>query len=254
MIDTMLNQMKTAFITGGSSGIGKACAEQFAIQGYQTIITARRQVEGEQTVKEIEDVGGKCEFISADLSKPSEIHRLFDIVSTKYQTIDCAVNNAGMEGKSFTKIKEYPEDVWDDVLNLNLKSIWLCMKYEITKMLEQPLGGSIVNVSSTAGLRASLTGGCAYTASKHGLIGLSKTAAVEYASNNIRVNVACPAIVDTPMARQVLGDKLASAGNIHPLKRLCSPQEVAEAIYWLCSEKSSFITGIAMPIDGGITA
>lgn len=249
-----LNENKVVLITGGNSGIGEACAKLFSQRGYAVIITARRHVEGNRVADQINKSGGRCEFIPADLADPFEIQRLFNTVLNKYTAIDCAINNAGMEGQSFTQLTDYPEDVWDSVLNLNLKSVWLCMKREITQMLSQKSKGCIVNVASTAGLKASVTGGCAYTASKHGLVGLTKTAALEYAKENVRVNAVCPAFVNTPMAQEVLGNKLESMGELHPLKRLCTPEEVAEAIYWLSSEQSSFITGIAMPIDGGVTA
>ena len=249
-----LESGKVALITGGNSGIGKACAKLFSSHGATVIITARREKEGFETVDEIQKAGGHCEFFKCDLTNHLEIKALFELIHEKHKRIDYAVNNAGIEGKSFTRLTDYPEEVWDEVMTVNLKSVWLCLKYEITQMLKQNNGGAIVNVSSTAGLRASYSGGCAYTASKHALVGLTKTAAIEYAKEKVRVNVVCPAFVHTPMAEAVMQDKLQDVAKIHPLNRLCQPEEVANAVYWLCSNSASFITGTALPVDGGVMA
>ena len=245
---------KVALVTGGNSGIGKACAKLFAGKGIVVIITARREKESLDVVKEIQESGGDCAYFPCDLAAPEEIQRLFKTIIKKYTRLDYAVNNAGIEGKPFTKLIDYPEKIWDEVMNVNVKSTWLCLKYEIEQMLKQKNRGSIVNVASTAGLRASYSGGCAYTASKHALVGLTKTAAKEYAEDQIRINVVCPAFVNTPMAEAVMKDKLPEVAKLHPLNRLCQPEEVAEAIYWLCSEQASFVTGVALSVDGGVMA
>jgi NAD(P)-dependent dehydrogenase (short-subunit alcohol dehydrogenase family) len=178
---------------------------------------------------------------------------MMDQTIKKYGAFHYLINNAGIEGTPFVKTADYEEAVWDKVIAINLKGVWLCMKYAIPLILKSG-GGAIVNVSSFAGLRASKTGGSAYTASKHGVVGMTKSTALEYATSNLRVNAVCPAIIDTPNARNVLGADLSKAGQIHPMGRIGTSKEVADAVLWLSSNQSSFITGISLPIDGGLQA
>jgi NAD(P)-dependent dehydrogenase (short-subunit alcohol dehydrogenase family) len=242
---------KIILVTGGTSGIGAACALAFAKEGAKVIIAARNPVKAKTTLKKIQERGGNAEFLKVDLSQRDQIKNLFDSISTKYGRLDYAVNNAGIEGQPFTKIIDYPEKIWDEVINLNLTAMWLCVKNELNLMLKQ-LSGTIINISSIAGLQASLTAGAAYTASKHGVVGLTKSAALEYVDKGIRVNAICPAIIHTELAEKVLGNQIHEAGKLHPIGRLGKPEEVADSVLWLSSNKASFITAIVLPMDGGL--
>lgn len=244
---------KVALVTGGSSGIGYACAASFAREGATVIITGRDMQKGRAAAETLSKFGWRVSFLACDFREGGQIATLFSKIKTDHQRLDFAVNSAGIEGKPFTKLTEYPEPVWDEVLQVNLKAVWLCLKYEIELMRGQ--GGAIVNVASLAGLQASLTGGAAYTASKHGVVGLTRAAAKEFADETIRVNCVCPALIKTPMAEAVLSEGLEELGaKHHPIGRIGQPQDVASAVLWLCSPDSSFITGVALPVDGGILA
>ncbi len=242
---------KVAVITGGSSGIGRACALELAAAGAKVAVGARRKAEGEETVRLIEQQGGEACFVQTEVSKADEVKRLMDTAVSRWGRLDCAVNNAGVEGTPFVNTADYDEGVWDQVMDVNLKGVFLSMKYGIPHMLKS--GGSIVNMSSIAGLIGGV-GGVAYHASKHGVIGLTRTAAIEYARAGIRVNAVCPAVIQTDMADRFFGGKGIPLADIHPLGRVGTPQEIADAVLWLCSDKSSFVTGIALPVDGGLTA
>jgi NAD(P)-dependent dehydrogenase (short-subunit alcohol dehydrogenase family) len=246
-----------ALVTGGTAGIGLACAELLGREGATVVVVGRDPSKGEAVRRDFDAKGWKCDVIQADLSKRAEVRSLFASIEHRYARLDFAINNAGIDGASFTRLTDYPEDAWDAVLELNLTSVWLCMKYELELMSRERArraDRSIVNMASLAGLKASYSGGCAYTASKHGLVGLTKSAAVEYASAGIRINAICPGIVRTPLAEAVMGDALASAASFNPMGRLCEPEEVAQAALWLCTASSAFITGVALPVDGGIMA
>lgn len=246
---------KIVLITGAGSGIGRATALAGARQGA-AIVVADRVVEGsEETVAMITNAGGEASFIQVDVTQPAEVEALICQAVSTYGRIDCAHNNAGIEGL-FATTAEYPEDDWDRVMAVNLKGVWLCMKYELPQMLRQG-GGAIVNTASLAGLVGAKRMP-AYVASKHGVAGLTKTAALEYATSGIRVNAVCPGIIHTSMLdrmyldrRPDLADRLAAA---EPMGRLGTPEEVAEAVIWLCSDAASFVTGHTMAVDGGIYA
>lgn len=250
----MMTQIKPiVLITGGNSGIGEATAKRFANEGYHVLICARRRTECERVVAIIQSQGYTADYFVADLAESKDMHQLFEWVETHYARLDCLINNAAIEGDSFVKTADYSESTFDRVMAVNAKAPWLCMKFALKKMLQQG-HGAIVNVSSLAGLCSSVTAGCAYTSSKHALVGLTKVAAKEYAQNNIRINAVCPAFVRTPLAQEVLGEKIEDFASMHPINRICESEEVANAIYWLCSSESSFVTGIALPIDGGLMA
>ncbi|WP_434348762.1 SDR family NAD(P)-dependent oxidoreductase [Myxococcus virescens] len=241
-------------VTGGTAGIGLACAEVFARGGAQVVVVGRDAEKGERVRENFATRSWACDFISADVSKREGIQALFAQVTERYGRLTVAVNNAGTDGASFTPLLQYPDDIWDEVINLNLTSVYLCMKAELALMMGHP-NCAIINVASLAGLKASYSGGGAYTASKHGLIGLTKSAAIEYAPHRIRINAVCPGLVRTQMAIDVLGDeKLAAVGEKNPLGRLCEPREVADTVAWLSTPESSFVTGVALPVDGGLIA
>jgi NAD(P)-dependent dehydrogenase (short-subunit alcohol dehydrogenase family) len=253
MADTMAG--KVALITGGSSGIGRSVGLLFAREGACVVVTARRTDEGEETVQMIREAGGEACFVQTDVSQAAAVQALVNTCVTRYGRLDYAVNNAGIEG-SIVPMIDYTEDDWDAIIDINLKGVWLCMKAEVVQM-QQNGGGAIVNVSSVGGLIGFPRMG-PYVATKHGIIGLTKTAALEYATHNIRVNVLCPGLIDTPMADRVV--KGLQAGGIDaehlvmsltPLKRRGTPAEIAEAAVWLCSDAASYVTGHAMVVDGG---
>lgn len=245
---------KVVLITGSAAGIGKSTAKLFAGQGSKVIVSDIQEEEGSKTVSEIEDLGGQAIFIKCDVADKQEVKELVEKSIEKYGRLDFGVNNAGIEGEN-EKTANCTEGNWDRIMDINLKGAWLCMKFEIEQMLKQG-SGAIVNVSSVAGL-VGFAGTPAYTASKHGMLGLTKTAALDYATSGIRVNAVCPAVIRTPMIDRVTkedNEALKSFESMHPVGRLGEPKEVAEAIYWLCSDKASFITGAAFPIDGGFTS
>jgi NAD(P)-dependent dehydrogenase (short-subunit alcohol dehydrogenase family) len=245
-------ESKVALVTGGNSGLGRAIAIEFSREGAKVVVAARRVSEGEETVAMIRDQGGEAIFVETDVSSTADVKAMVDACISEYGALDCAVNNAGVLGTPFTPLADYDEDVWDKVIDVNLKGVWLCMKYQIPQMLERG-GGSIVNMSSVAGLKGSRVGS-AYNASKHGVVGVTKAAALEYAPQGIRVNALCPAVIDTPMADGAFfqdPDLQARITEMHPIGRLGRPGEVAAAALWLCSDSASFVTGIAHPVDGG---
>jgi NAD(P)-dependent dehydrogenase (short-subunit alcohol dehydrogenase family) len=243
---------KVAVITGGSSGIGRAAAIAFAAEGARVAIGSRRAPESEETIRLIEEKGGEAIFVQTDVSKAAQVQHLVQAAVDRWQRLDFAFNNAGVSGPTFVPIPDYPEDGWNHVIDINLKGVFLSMKYEIPAILKSG-GGAIVNMSSIAGLIGGRVGS-AYYASKAGVIGLTRAAAMEYCNANIRVNAVCPAVIETPMAEGIFASgRVATLIEAHPLGRFGKPEEVADSVIWLCSEKSSFITGQALPIDGGYT-
>jgi NAD(P)-dependent dehydrogenase (short-subunit alcohol dehydrogenase family) len=208
---------------------------------------------GEETVRLIQQRSGEAVFVKADVARAAEVEALVARAVQTYGRLDCAHNNAGIEGAAATTV-DYAEDAWERVIAINLKGVWLCLKYEIPQLLKQ--GGAIVNTASTAGL-VGYRGGAAYVASKHGVVGLTKTAALEYAKAGVRVNAVCPGAIDTPMMGRLTGHRPQRAERMaaaEPVGRMGQPEEIAEAVVWLCSEAASFVTGHAMAVDGGITA
>jgi NAD(P)-dependent dehydrogenase (short-subunit alcohol dehydrogenase family) len=246
---------RVALVTGSGAGIGRASAKTFSTEGAKVVVADVDVSAGEETVNMIKQLGGKAIFIKADISDANEVESLISQIVGVYGQLDYAHNNAGIFGEA-SRIHRYSEDQWDTVMRINLKGVWLCMKYEILQMREQQSGGSIVNTASAAGL-VGVEGRSAYSASKHGVVGLTKTAALEYATIGIRVNAVCPGIIRTAMTTEFQADPETEAkmiNQLHPIGRLGNPEEIAEAVVWLCSDKASFITGHAMSIDGGWTA
>lgn len=240
---------KVALVTGGSFGIGRATAIAFAEQGARVVVSDI--VEDDETVKAIEELGGETIFIKADMGKRADIEMLMKEVKSQYGRLDYAFNNAGIEGQA-ANTQDCTEENWDRTININLKGVWLCMKYQIPMMLEQG-EGSIVNCASIAGL-VGFPNLPAYTASKHALVGLTKTTALETAKQNIRVNAVCPGVIRTPMIDRFTGKQKEAEQafiNNKPMGRMGDPVEVANAVLWLCSDEASFVTGHAMAVDGG---
>ena len=246
-------QDKIALVTGAGSGIGRATSLVMAREGARVVVSDINAEGAEATLSAIKDRGGQGTFIHADVSKTEDVQALVAGVVEAYGRLDCAFNNAGIEGFMEGRLHEYPEDIWDRLIDINLKGVWLCLKYEIPRMLEQG-GGAIVNTASAAGLVGSRRLS-AYVASKHAVVGLTKAAALEYARDGIRVNAVCPGIIDTPMVQRLIaGRQTDDEEPQHPVGRLGAPEEIAESVTWLCSDAASLVTGAAMAVDGGFTA
>jgi NAD(P)-dependent dehydrogenase (short-subunit alcohol dehydrogenase family) len=246
---------KVALVTGGGSGIGRATALAFAKEGARVVVSDIDSDSGQATVAEIESSGGQSIFVLADVAQKTDVEAMINKTIDAYGQLDCAFNNAGIEGQVGTPISDADEDAWDKVVDVNLKGVWLCMKYELAQMLKQG-GGTIVNTASVAGLVGG-TFGAAYHASKHGVVGLTKAGAIEYGKSGIRVNAVCPGVIRTEMAERILKDNQSVESAItlsHPIGRLGTADEVAETVVWLCSESASFVTGQALAVDGGFVA
>ena len=243
---------KVAVITGGSSGIGRAAAVAFAREGAHVAIGARRQTEGEETARLVREAGGQAVFVQTDVSQSDQVQRLIQAAVERWGRLDCALNNAGIEGDAFVHTADYSESTWDQIVAINLTGVFLSMKYELQQMLKHG-SGTIVNMSSIAGLVGGPLGS-PYFATKHGVIGLTKAAAMEYAKSGIRVNAVCPAVIDTDMAQRGFSEMWDVVVNMHPVGRVGKPEEVADAVVWLCSDRAAFITGHALPVDGGWVA
>ncbi len=241
---------KVAIVTAAGSGIGRASAQAFAREGARVVVSDIAPDSGKETVQSIETLGGEAIFVEADASRRPDIERLISETVDRFGRIDCAHNNAGI-AESPVLTADLEEEEWDRILALNLKGVWLCMKYEIRHMLDHG-GGTVVNTSSIAGMVGGATP--AYNASKHGVIGLTKQAALEYARRGIRVNAVCPSIIRTPLLESVFVQWPEAEEQwmaAQPNGRFGSPEEVSGAVLWLCSEGSSFVTGHAVAVDGG---
>jgi len=245
---------KVALVTGAGSGIGQATAILFAEEGAKVVVCDIMPDGGESTVKMIKDSGGEAIFVRCDISQSAEVEDMIAKTVEAYGQLDCAVNNAGMEAMP-TPTADCAEEDFDRTIAVNLKGTWLCMKYELQQMLKSG-GGAIVNVSSIAGM-VGVAAMSAYVAAKHGIVGLTKTAALEYGTAGIRVNAVCPSAVRTPMMEQIIASMPEIAKDMesnHPLGRIGEPREIAGSILWLCSDAASFVTGHAMAVDGGLLA
>jgi NAD(P)-dependent dehydrogenase (short-subunit alcohol dehydrogenase family) len=244
---------KVAIVTGGTSGIGRETALLFAEAGAKVVVAGRREVEGNDVVNAIRNGGGDAIFVKTDVSKAADVQALVQKTIEKYGCLDTAFNNAGIEG-NWMPMTDLSEEEFDRVIGTNLKGVWLCLKYEIPQMLKAG-GGTIVNMSSVAGLMGT-PAAAPYGASKHGVIALTRTAALECAAQKIRVNAVCPAVIQSPMEQRLFGAPEAQKMllGMHPIGRFGTAREVAEAVLWLASAKSSFMTGHYIVLDGGFLA
>ena len=245
---------KVGIVTGGTSGIGRDAAVLFAKAGAKVVVAGRREAEGKETIDLVRAAGGEGLFVRTDVSKAADVQALVQKTVEKFGRLDIAFNNAGIEG-NWMPIAEQSEEDWDRTIDINLKSVWLSLKYQIRQMLKQGGGGAIVNMASVAGLIGS-AGAATYCASKHGVMGLTKAAALENARSGIRVNVVCPAVIETPMGERLFGEPELKkfALGLHPIGRFGSPMEVAQAVLWMCSDRASFMTGQSLVLDGGFLA
>jgi NAD(P)-dependent dehydrogenase (short-subunit alcohol dehydrogenase family) len=245
---------KTAIVTGASTGIGRATALALAREGAAVVVADVDAVRGPDVAREIEHKGGRAVFVRTDVSDDAQVKAMVDEAVAAFGGLDLAFNNAGIEGTP-APTHECTVENWQRTLGVNLTGVWLCMRHEIPAMVDRG-GGAIVNCSSVAGLVgfASIP---AYTASKHGVLGLTRTAALEYAANGIRVNAVCPGIIDTEMVDRFTGRQPEAEAALlatEPVGRIGHPDEIADAVVWLCSPRASFVTGAAIPVDGGFVA
>jgi len=246
---------KVAVVVGGTTGIGRETAVLFAKSGSKVALAGRREKEGNETVDLIRAVGGEGLYVQTDVSKAAEVAAFVEKAVEKFGRLDVAFNNAGFEGVWAPVIRQSEED-WDRLMAVNLKGIWLCLKYEIQQMIRQRSGGAIVNMSSMMGLVGS-AGAAAYSASKHGVIGLTKSAALETARTGIRINAVCPGATETAMSERIFSVAGANKKYVlscHPLARFGKPAEIAEAVVWMCSDRAAFMTGQSLVLDGGFLA
>ncbi|HEY2104574.1 MAG TPA: SDR family oxidoreductase [Candidatus Binataceae bacterium] len=246
-------QDRICLITGGASGIGRAAALAFAREGA-TLTIADVSAGGEETARIVRNAGGQAVFTRCDISVPAGVEALIAGIVDRHGRLDCAFNNAGIEGP-LVPMAEVSEELWDRIIRVDLRGVWLCLKHEVRQMMRQGYG-AIVNTSSTAGI-CGTPGYSPYTAAKHGVIGLTRSVALQCAKSGIRVNAICPGLTDTPMMDRILGgdpemEKLFVAGT--PIGRKARPDEIAAAAVWLCSEDASFVTGAIIPVDGGVFA
>ena len=243
---------EVALVTGGGSGIGRATALAFAAAGARVVVADRDGDSAEKTVSLIDAAAGDAIFVKADVTQAAAVETMVARGIAHYGALDFAFNNAGIEGDALVPAGEYSEATWDAVLAVNLKGVFLCMKYELPHLVARR--GAIVNMASVAGLAGGRLG-VAYYASKHGVVGLTKAAALEYAGQGVRINAVAPAVIHTAMVERAflrnpaLPDRLSA---MHPLGRIGLPEEVASAVLWLCSKGASFTTGHTLPVDGGL--
>lgn len=250
----MTLQGKVAIVTGGASGIGRASAIKLAAAGAQVIVSDLNQQGGQETIAMIHDAGGEAIFTRCDVTKAHDVQAMVDLAVQTYGRLDIALNNAGVGGM-MQVVHEVNESTWDFVMNVNLKGVWLCMKYQIPQMLASE-GGSIINVASLAGL-VGFRGNAPYSASKFAVIGLTKSAALEYATKGIRVNAICPGFVETPMVTTMVEEVPQMQSTVQrsaPMRRLGRPEEIADMVVFLADDTASFITGQAIALDGGASA
>ncbi len=238
-----------ALVTGGASGIGRASAIAYAKSGANVMVADRPSREMEQVVDELRALGISAHAVEVDVSDSELVERMVASTIGTFGRIDCAFNNAGIVENANVRIADMEEDEWDRVIDVNLKGVWLCMKAEIRQMLLHG-GGAIVNTGSIAGL-IGLQTSSAYVAAKHGVIGLTKTAAIEYADAKIRVNAVCPGFIQTQMTEDTMRRRGDAIMAMIPARRMGQPEEIAEMVVWLCSERASYVTGAAYDVDGG---
>lgn len=246
---------KTVLVTGGSTGIGRATSVILAREGATVIIADLQDAAGAETVEMVRTAGGKAEYHHADVADYAAISALVADIAARHGGLDCAFNNAGIEGPT-AKITDVSLADWDRVIRVNLTGVFVCMKVEIEQMVKQGRGGSIVSTASAAGL-IGIPGAVSYNSAKHGVVGMTKTVALEYARQKIRVNAVCPGFIETPMLDRVTDASVKIREQMIgavPLRRVAEPSEIGDAVAWLMSDRSSYVTGVALPVDGGWVA
>jgi NAD(P)-dependent dehydrogenase (short-subunit alcohol dehydrogenase family) len=244
---------KVAFVTGAANGIGRAAALAFAREGASVVVADISEQGNQETARMLEGLGGRALAVRCDVTRAEDVKAALDKAVEAFGRLDCAFNNAGSE-QAITATADLTEEEWDRVVAINLRSVFLCMKYEVPLMLKQG-GGAIVNTSSGAGVKG-FAGQAAYAAAKHGVVGLTKAAALDYAKSNIRINAVCPGIIDTPMMQRFTQGTSEGRQRViaqEPVGRMGNPEEIAAAVVWLCSDAAAFVVGHAMVIDGGQT-
>jgi NAD(P)-dependent dehydrogenase (short-subunit alcohol dehydrogenase family) len=239
---------KVAFVTGAASGIGRATAVAFAQEGARVAILDRTEEVLRETADAIRNAGAEVLTLACDVAQPDQVEAAIKRVVTAFGQLDIAFNNAGVENKA-APVAEIELDEWDRILDINLRGTFVCMKHELAQMVRQ-CGGVIVNTSSGAGIRG-VAGGASYAASKHAIIGLTKSAALDYAKQNIRVNAILPGNIETPMMDRFTGGDIQKAIDLEPVGRLGKPQEIADAVLWMTADLGAFVTGAAISVDGG---
>jgi NAD(P)-dependent dehydrogenase (short-subunit alcohol dehydrogenase family) len=243
---------KVAIVTGGNSGFGRATSVALAQEGVRVVIAARSQAKADETLRLIKDVGGEGVFVPTDLTKATEVAALVAAAVETFGRLDFGANIAGIGG-AFAPTAEYREEDWNNIIAINLTAVWLSMKYELQQMVKQGWGGAIVNVSGTFGLIGA-PNIAAYSATRHAVLGLTKSAALEYVKQGIRINAVCPGAAKTPLLDAATGgspEVEAQWASFMPIGRLGTPGEIANAIVWLCSDNSSFVVGHSLAVDGG---
>ena len=250
-----LLESKTIIITGGSTGIGRATANRCADEGAAVVIADINKTQAQIACDEIKANGGNVMFVETDVTDSAAVQALIEKTVETHGALDGAFNNAGIEG-AFTNIVKMTEAEFDLTVKVDLKGVWLCVKHQVEQFMKQGSGGSIVSTASVAGL-VGTRGASAYCAAKHGVVGLTKSVALEYARKKIRVNAVCPGVIETPMLDRLMSETgldREAFETQEPMARFGNPREIAEAVVWLLSDQASFVTGIAMPVDGGYTA
>ncbi len=242
---------KVALVTGAANGIGRATALAFAQNGLKVVVSDIDATGGKNTVDAITAAGGEAVFFQCDVTHDDQVRALVNGTIARYERLDYAFNNAGIEIEQ-SRVADGKESDFDAIMNVNVKGVWLCMKYQIPAMLAQG-GGAIVNTASVAGL-IGLPTASNYVAAKHGVVGITKTAALEYATDNIRVNCVNPGYIKTPMTDPTMATRFVALMEKVPMKRLGVPEEIAEAVVWMLSDRASFMTGVSHIVDGGYTA
>ena len=244
---------KVAFVTGGANGIGRAAALAFARQGASVVVADVSETPNQETARMIQDLGGRALAVACDVSRNADVQRALNATVERFGRLDFAFNNAGIE-YTIKPAADVTEEEWNRIIDIDLRGVFLCMKHEIPLMLPHG-GGAIVNTSSGAGVKG-FKGGAAYVAAKHGVVGLTKAAALDYAKSNIRINAVCPGIIDTPMMDRFSGGTAEERQGViaqEPVGRMGTPEEIAATVVWLCSDATSFVVDHAMVVDGGQT-
>ena len=245
-----LLKKKTILITGGGSGVGRATALACALEGARVAVVDLAIDDSEETVRQVEAAGGEASFIRADVTQAGPMEAAVRETVEVFGRLDCAFNNAGVVIDEAVNLADYTEDAWDKTIDVNLKGVWLGMKYQIPALLAGG-GGAIVNHASVMAMVAGCC--CAYVASKHGVIGLTKAGALQYASQGIRINAVCPGGIETPMMDSLPTEERERITSMHPIGRLATPEEIAQAVAWLCSDRAAYLCGSVLTVDGGYT-